>query len=107
MRYESRAFGTREEIIKTLRDRMSSSGSARRTEEATQAIAELETGATVVVVRQHQYVVTGEPLAYVAELEDGSFERLEARGHTEAWDRAHQLEQRVIRLYRDVTLDEI
>ncbi|MGB3443341.1 MAG: hypothetical protein WBA97_31790 [Actinophytocola sp.] len=106
MRYESKAYGTREEILKTLRDRIGSSGSPRRNEESTQAINELETGATVVITRGHHYVVTGEHLGYLAELDDGSIERLEARSNTEAWTLAHQLQRRVVRLYRDVTMDE-
>lgn len=106
LHYQSRAIGTREEIIKALRSRASANGSSRREAEAEQAIYELDTGATVVRTRSFEFVVTGEPVEYVVELNDGTFRKVTARSHTEAWQLAHKLPNRVIRLYRDVTRDE-
>lgn len=124
LQYQSRAIGTREEIIQALRRRASANGNCRR-EEAEQAIHELRTGATLVKARSFEFVVIGEPLKYVVELSDGSREEVTARSNTEAWGLAYKLAHnkrlalecvhgesthaalRVTRLYRDVTRDEI
>jgi hypothetical protein len=112
MRYESRAYGTRQEIIQTLQSRMTASGSARRHEEAGQAIFELQNGATRVVTRDHQFVVEGEPMNYLAGIVQGrgdetEYVKISARSHTEAWRLAHDLPGVCVGLYRDVTHDEI
>jgi hypothetical protein len=122
LRYQSRAYGTREEIIKALQGRASGTGSARRQEEARQAINELEKGATVVNTQSFQFVVVGEPLDYLVELTDGTIEKVTALCDTDAWSQAHALLRnrrpalelvggpnapvRVKRLFRDVTRDE-
>lgn len=69
MRYEARAYGTRDEIIEQLRARLGPAGSKRREAEALAAIEALEAGAdTVVAGKIHYFVVdTAEPLSPAAD----------------------------------------
>lgn len=58
MRYEAKAYGTREEIIAELQNNLGAQRSDRRQQESADAIAELENGAESVQVGHIHYVVT-------------------------------------------------
>lgn len=58
MRYEARAYGTRDEIARELRNGQTGHRSERKVRELQTALEELEAGAERVRVRHTVYVVT-------------------------------------------------
>lgn len=58
MRYEARAYGTRQEIIAELQNNLGAQRSDRRRQQSAEAIAELESGADSIQVGHIHYVVT-------------------------------------------------
>jgi hypothetical protein len=60
VRYEARAYGTREEIIETLRNNLGAHRSDRRQREAQEAIDVIEAGASEVQYGPTLYIVEDE-----------------------------------------------